>query len=125
MSTCTTTLPHTTLGVREARNRVAHLLSGRCNLATLETAALLTSELATNAILHAAPPVHLRAEITDVLVRVEMHDGGSRTLPAPRTARTIDRGGRGLAIVDDLASRWGTERTDAGSFVWFELSPRQ
>ena len=125
MSMCTTTVPHTALGAREARNRVAHLLSGRCGLSTIETAALLTGELATNAVLHADPPVHLRAEITDVLVRVEMHDSGSGTLPAPRKTRTTDRGGRGLALVEALASRWGTERTDAGTLVWFELSYRQ
>jgi anti-sigma regulatory factor (Ser/Thr protein kinase) len=119
----TAALPHTAEAAREARNEVARLLNGRCSLPIIETAALLTSELVTNAVRHASPPMHLRAAITAMVVRVEIHDSSTGTLPPPRNAGPTDRNGRGLAITEALASRWGTERTKGGKFVWFELFP--
>ena len=82
---------------------------------------LLTSELVANAVRHAPPPLHLSAEITPAVIRVEVHDGGGTAVPAPRTAQRSDRNGRGLAIIEALASRWGTEHTKTGKVVWFEL----
>ena len=122
MTTYSAALPYTAEAARDARAQVARLLSGRCSLATIQTASLLTSELATNAVLHAAPPVHLHAQITEAIIRVEIHDGSASTSPALRKARATDHDGRGLAIIEALASRWGTEPTRGGKFVWFELS---
>ena len=124
MSIHTLALAHTAEASREARTSVAHLLDGQCSSSVIETAALLTSELVTNAVLHAAPPVHLRAEITATGVRVEMRDSSNGTLPAPKRALPTAHNGRGLAIIEALASRWGAEYTDAGKVVWFELSYR-
>jgi anti-sigma regulatory factor (Ser/Thr protein kinase) len=122
MSALNAVLPHTLAAAREARTQVAGLLNGRCSLPIIDTAALLTSELVTNAVLHASPPLHLRAAITEEVIRVEVYDSANSTLPAPRTARPADANGRGLTILQALASRWGTEHTNAGKFVWFELS---
>jgi len=87
-----------------------------------DVALLLTSELVTNAILHARTPVELsvvvegdkvlvcvgdRLEVSDALVA---HDH-SRTRP----------GGRGLALVADLSSAWGTHAHVGGKTVWFVL----
>jgi anti-sigma regulatory factor (Ser/Thr protein kinase) len=121
MTTHTAALPHTAQAAREARTEVARLLSGRCSPPAIDTAALLTSELVTNAVLHASPPVQLRVEITAGFLRVEIHDSSTSTLPAPSLARSTERNGRGLAIVEALASRWGSEHTIGGKFVWFEL----
>jgi len=122
MTTHTSALPYTAEAARDARSQVARLLGGRCSLATIQTASLLTSELATNAVLHAAPPVHLHARITGAIIRVEVHDGGAGTSPTLGTARETDHGGRGLAIIEALASRWGTEPVRGGNVVWFELT---
>lgn len=113
-------LPSDTMAAREARRRVVQLLADRCPLTTVETAALLTSELVTNAVVHGAPPVELRVELAEQVVRVEVHDGADDP-PVLRQAGPSDAGGRGLAIVDALASRWGAQRRDEGKALWFEL----
>jgi anti-sigma regulatory factor (Ser/Thr protein kinase) len=97
-------------------------MSGRCSLAIIEIATLLTSELVTNAVVHAAPPMVLRAWITDAVIRVEVHDGGTGALPAPKRPWVGDTTGRGLTIIEALASRWGADHTSDGKCVWFELS---
>lgn len=81
-----------------------------------DDAELLTSELVTNALLHATPPVRVRlAARADALV-VSVHDGGPATVPARRRHH-----GRGLAIVAGLATRCG-QWTDAdGTTTWFWL----
>src|SRR3954469_2463800 len=77
MSTHITALPFSAQAAREARTEVARLLAGRCSRSLIETATLLTSELATNAVLHGAPPVRLRAALSDALLRVEICDGSN------------------------------------------------
>lgn len=88
----------------------------------IDTAMLLTSEPVANAVLHASPPMHLRAEVTDSVIRVEVHDSSDSSLPERKTATPSDDSGRGLSIIEALASRWGTESTNGGRFVWFELA---
>lgn len=85
---------------------------------------LLVSELVTNAILHAGPPVTLRARRDGALLRVEVHDGA----PAPPVLNpqstpgaTPSERGRGLFLVASLADRWGWEDLATGKAVWFEL----
>ena len=85
---------------------------------------LLVSELVTNAILHAQPPVTLRAETDGQRLRVEVHDGA--TAP-PVVQQVRDTGtapperGRGLFLVASLADRWGWDDHADGKAVWFEL----
>ncbi|MFG2867396.1 SpoIIE family protein phosphatase [Streptomyces sp. NPDC048338] len=80
---------------------------------------LLISEVVTNAVRHAERPVSLRLLWTDVL-RCEVGDD-SPQLPRQRRARDTDEGGRGLAVVDALSSRWGAVPTYGGKAVWFEI----
>ncbi len=42
-------------------------------------------------------------------------------LPRLRTARATDEGGRGLYLVEQLATRWGSRPTSDGKAVWFEI----
>ncbi|ACY98600.1 MULTISPECIES: ATP-binding protein [Thermomonospora] len=87
----------------------------------LDDAVLLIDEVTANAIVHtrsATIEVALR-HVGDV-VRGEVHDAGSDTVPAPRPD-SDGESGRGLLIVDLLAKQWGTRRTAAGRLVWFEL----
>jgi len=51
---------------------------------------------------------------------VEVFDTDLR-LPRIRTAAESDEGGRGLYLVDQLATRWGSRPTKDGKAVWFEL----
>lgn len=88
----------------------------------LETAILLTSELVSNALLHARTEVDLLLIMASSGVRVEVHDGNARqpgppAAPAPLDATT----GRGLLMVEALAGRWGVDGTGDGKTVWFEL----
>jgi hypothetical protein len=82
------------------------------------TAALLVSELVSNAIVHAGGPLELHAAIGGDVLHVDVVDA-NRWLPGIRVA---DHGGRGLRIVDAMATRWGvTPHADLGKATWFEL----
>ncbi|MEV7452370.1 ATP-binding SpoIIE family protein phosphatase [Streptomyces nigra] len=91
----------------------------------LEEAAFVTelvvSELVTNAIRHAQPPVQLRLiHLThDDSLICEVSDGGS-TAPHLRRARSFDEGGRGLLLVAQLTRRWGTRQSAKGKTIWAE-----
>jgi PAS domain S-box-containing protein len=81
---------------------------------------LLVSELVTNAIRHADPPIQLRL-IHDRHLICEVSDASS-TAPHLRRARTYDEGGRGLMLVAQLTRAWGTRQTRAGKTIWAEQS---
>ncbi len=84
---------------------------------------LVVSELVTNAIRYAQPPVQLRL-IHEKNLICEVADASS-TAPHLRRARTFDEGGRGLLLVAQLTQRWGTRHTPTGKVIWAEqtLSP--
>ncbi|MEV5505353.1 SpoIIE family protein phosphatase [Streptomyces orinoci] len=104
--------------VAEARKNVAALLEewGLGELAF--TTELVVSELVTNAIRHAVPPLRLRL-IRDHALICEVSDGSS-TSPRMRRARSYDEGGRGLLLVAQLSRRWGTRFTTGGKTIWSE-----
>lgn len=92
----------------------------------VERAALLVSELVTNAVVHAASDVRIRVSARPV-TRVEVEDDNPR-LPDPQpplspstSMDALEPGGLGLTIVEGLASRWGADRRSQGKVVWFEL----
>ncbi|MEW2486959.1 SpoIIE family protein phosphatase [Streptomyces sp. NPDC048411] len=87
---------------------------------TAFTTELILSELVTNAIRYAAPPVHLRL-LRDTNLVVEVSDGSS-TSPHLRYATAMDEGGRGIFLVAQFAERWGTRFTPTGKIVWAEQS---
>ena len=86
-------------------------------------AVLLTSELVTNALTHGESPVTVAVSLSGGTLRVEVHDR-SRFLPAPWPV--IDSAdaetGRGLLLVDTLATDWGFYRTPGGKAVYFTLA---
>ena len=86
---------------------------------------LMVSELATNAVVHAATAFRLNIERTDKLVRVEVVDGGGGHAFL-RSPTDSDVRGRGLQLVDTLSDQWGTtEDGDDGKTVWFVRSLAQ
>ena len=88
----------------------------------IETAELLTTELVTNAIVHVGCKSELFIRAAGGVVRVEVTDPDDR-LPAMAAPNADALNGRGLVIVNGLASAWGVEPTARGKTVWFELSP--
>jgi phosphoserine phosphatase RsbU/P len=81
---------------------------------------LLTSEVCSNAVRHAASDFTVVVRYDGTVVRVEVGDG-SRALPVPRNPKPEDTGGRGMFLVDQLSSSWGVAPTVEGKRVWFEV----
>lgn len=105
---------------RQARRFVDETLRRwRCGEA-LETIELLVSELVTNALLHAESPAEVAVVLHPDSIRVEVADDSSE-LPRPREAGPRDPTGRGLALVEQLATAWGVEVRNEGKTVWFEV----
>lgn len=88
---------------------------------------LLATELVTNALLHADSDVDVRLREYPDRIRVEVRDCDPRPpLPAPITVTEqgdIDaEHGRGLVIVEAMASAWGNSPSGRGKSVWFEMT---
>ncbi|MFD4975873.1 SpoIIE family protein phosphatase [Streptomyces sp. NPDC058424] len=79
---------------------------------------LVVSELVTNAVRYAGGPIGLRLIHEDVLV-CEVSDP-SNTQPRLRRAQTTDEGGRGLFLVAQLSTRWGSRYSQRGKTIWAE-----
>jgi anti-sigma regulatory factor (Ser/Thr protein kinase) len=84
----------------------------------------LLSELVTNAVLHAGGVTTVRLRLVDQVLRLTVCDLAAA---APRIARTVLRDaehGRGFALIDTLATRWGIDHDPPiiGKCVWLELS---
>ncbi|MGI8863880.1 MAG: STAS domain-containing protein [Solirubrobacteraceae bacterium] len=113
----------------QARGEVRQAIERRLNEVELATAVLLTSELVTNAVVHPPPddsqPIELRISSYPDRVRVEVFDSGGGFRPEALPKSPTESGGRGLMVVEQLASRWGIDHgTDGGRFcVWYELEP--
>jgi anti-sigma regulatory factor (Ser/Thr protein kinase) len=87
-----------------------------------DTAVLLTSELVTNAVTHGSGPVTLAIEVSAGSVAVSVGDGDPAA-PEVQPERLLSLGGRGLRMVQLLASEWGVDaRTNLpGKVVWFKV----
>ncbi len=82
--------------------------------------ALVVSELAANAILHARSSFSVRMLVGPARVRLEVTDHGDG-VPVRRQYGTDATTGRGLAIVDSMSDRWGVEQLDDAKTVWCEV----
>lgn len=81
---------------------------------------LLTSELVTNAILHAQSEIELSVSMTPDAIRIDVLDH-SAEMPSMREVAEEDTSGRGLGLVEALATAWGVDERPGGKSVWFEL----
>ncbi len=123
-------LPREPQAPARARAEVREALVGG-HQAQVSDAVLLASEVVTNAVIHPGdavdPIVGLRIFRYPEGLRIEVDDGGSGFDPSAPGQPRPDRG-RGLFLVDRLASRWGTEHLAAEPgrrfMVWFELDWR-
>lgn len=88
-----------------------------------DAAELVTSELVTNALVHAGTHIDVSVELCTDKVRVEVADG-SPHLPESRRYGATAGTGRGLVMVEELTDEWGTFRQGRGGpgkVVWFEI----
>ena len=87
----------------------------------IDRAELLADELVTNAVLHARTPLRLRLKLTGNFLHIGVHD------KSPRLLRLVSRdpegeNGRGLRLVEQLATAWGVQhRPDDSKVVWCTL----
>lgn len=113
--------PCSALAPKAARDFVADTVAGWGYGELVTDAALVTSELATNAFLHAVSDVTLTISRREGSVRIALVDAHPRD-PERRPASDTRSGGRGLAIIDAIATQWGVGRIGDRKVVWVELS---
>jgi anti-sigma regulatory factor (Ser/Thr protein kinase) len=108
--------------IRNVRAFVRQLIDG-CPVA--DDVVLLSSELATNAVMHTASGADgtfsVSVHVESGWVRTEVHDLGSATSPSIRRSRQPDESGAGLSLVEMIADRWGFHGGPSGRVVWFEM----
>ncbi|THA76552.1 ATP-binding protein [Streptomyces sp. A0642] len=117
----------TARSVTLCRRRAARLVAEWGHPESAGEAALLVSELATNALMHGCMRGRLfrvRLVLTTATLRIEVGDPRGERLPGLREAGADDCYGRGLLIVDRIADRWGVEPQTVGKTVFAELALR-
>ena len=87
---------------------------------SLEIVKLLVSELVTNAVVHAGSDAEVVVQLTPSVLHIEVMDD-SPVMPVLRKPGSSDTSGRGLALVENFASAWGTRRLAHGKSVWFDV----
>jgi two-component sensor histidine kinase len=106
--------------LRQARELVSRSVSDQSE-GTRDAAVLLVDECVTNAVQHGGGRFALKVQRAPRTLRVEVADDAAG-LPVPLSPDPGSERGRGLAIVNGLATRWGADRVqDDGKVVWFEL----
>jgi anti-sigma regulatory factor (Ser/Thr protein kinase) len=116
-------LPYMPASVAAARWRLsAELREAGVADPAVGDAALVLSELLSNAILHASPlngsTLQVMWALTGEWVEVSVSDGGSTSRPQTQHPPPSSTGGRGLAIVEYLSRCWGVNTNDHGTTVW-------
>jgi anti-sigma regulatory factor (Ser/Thr protein kinase) len=121
-------LPFKAASVGAVRRRIiADLLSAGILEGAVADAAIVVSELVSNALRHATPLPGAVIRVAWMLsgdhVELEVSDGGGETSPTLGTPSKGSLGGRGLHIVDGLSRRWGVKSGPDGVVtVWAEVS---
>jgi anti-sigma regulatory factor (Ser/Thr protein kinase) len=115
-------LPATTIAPRLARQHLAGVGAG-WSTDLRELALLLTSELVTNAVRYGGGVISLTVEKIGARVRITVGDGNPALPRISAVDHTADRG-RGLHLLESLATRWGCvpSTEPRGKRVWFELA---
>jgi anti-sigma regulatory factor (Ser/Thr protein kinase) len=106
-------LPPVPLSARRARDVVRAIVGSQDD----GRVALVTSELVTNAVVHAHTAIELTVDVGPDQVMIEVHDEASSP-PRGRDVLPHNTGGRGLALVATLADDWGVHPDPVGKTVW-------
>ncbi|MGN9892272.1 ATP-binding SpoIIE family protein phosphatase [Micromonospora sp. L31] len=109
-----------------APSRVRHWLTAqltdwRVPEAVIGAAVLCTSELTTNALLHAGTAARVEIDLSPERLLVSVADSGTRGTVTRAQTDTLSSRGRGLGLIEQLSDAWGTDPTVRGSTVWFEI----
>jgi DNA-binding NarL/FixJ family response regulator len=104
-----------------ARRFVDEVLSRWACASVLDDVQLLVSELVTNAVVHAGSEVEVAVRLLSDSVRIEVVDRAPTQPLTPSSPSDDAESGRGLLLVETLASAWGVEPMDEGKAVWFEV----
>jgi anti-sigma regulatory factor (Ser/Thr protein kinase) len=108
---------------------VSDLLAAGIFESAVGDAAVVVSELFSNALRHARPlpgrKIRVWWQLDEDSVRVCVKDGGGSTMPELGELSQSTTGGRGLRIVARLSRRWGTRCDDEGTTVWAEVPAPQ
>ncbi|WLQ36625.1 SpoIIE family protein phosphatase [Streptomyces castrisilvae] len=112
--------------VATARAFVRDTLQGWGYTDVVDDAVVLTSELVTNAVVHAGTAADVLCLRTEDGVRVEISDHyPEREIPLQSSGLELgsldSENGRGLLLCAALASRWGVEYSPTRKHVWFQL----
>ena len=114
--------PHPS-SVSQARRLVTAALDDLGRTELVDDAALVVSELVTNALVHAGTPMEVVVSQRDAEVVIEVVDDSPR-LPFRRHHAELAGTGRGLRLVEQLTTAWGARERPPGKAVWFLLAPR-
>ncbi|GAA2221708.1 ATP-binding protein [Streptomyces amakusaensis] len=93
-----------------------------------DAAAQIVAELAANAVTHAKVPgreFELRLSRTADTLRIEVSDARAECAPVPRDPSADAESGRGLFLIEALASSWGTKERVVGKTVWADIGLAQ
>jgi anti-sigma regulatory factor (Ser/Thr protein kinase) len=123
-------LPFTASSVGTARRRlVSDLIAADADDPAICDAALVLSELLSNALRHAVPLPAAKLRVAWRLdtesVQLSVRDGGGKTRPVLGEPTQATTGGRGLRIVQMLSRRWGTSSDEEGTTVWAQVPIRR
>jgi anti-sigma regulatory factor (Ser/Thr protein kinase) len=91
---------------------------------TVDQAQLCVSELVTNVITHTGrgTPATLAVSMSGTYLRIAVHDPDTRALPTLLDAAPEAEGGRGMALVNAVADRWGVQLRPDRKVTWCELA---
>jgi len=95
--------------------------SWRLQSGVSDVAQLLTDELVANVVRHVGAPMQVRAMWRRSCIRVEVDDPSVQR-PVRRDPDPSEDHGRGILLVESLASAWGVELRRDGKTVWFEVA---
>jgi anti-sigma regulatory factor (Ser/Thr protein kinase) len=116
----TLNLPPEPRSATRARQLTREQLAAFCPEEAIEIAALLVTELVSNAVLHARTDIVLMVDVAPGRVILRVRDGSDVT-PVQRGYGMEAATGRGIALVEQLASAWGVDRCEDGKEVWCRI----
>jgi two-component sensor histidine kinase len=106
-----------------ARRRAQEYVASHVPEEVVQEVGLLVTELVTNAVRHAGTRLRLGVAFAERSLRIEVFDH-SDELPAMQDPQLEDVSGRGLRLVDAIATQWGAVPLSNGKVVWCELEHR-
>jgi anti-sigma regulatory factor (Ser/Thr protein kinase) len=114
-------LPNDPGAIKVARDAVAAVLrEAAWPEHMIDVARVVTSELVTNAVIHARTPFRVSVRV-DGSAWIRVADSAGSALPALAEPGRARPGGMGLYLVEAMAGAWGVDRHGSGKVVWARI----